>query len=79
VKQVPQKANIAAQEQFRTETLESLVDEAQQGRIEHSSWTPLILFCFLFSDTSIPLPPGSSKAGAAASASVCSEAKFPVI
>jgi len=29
-----EKANIAAQEQFRTETLEPLVDKAQQGKIE---------------------------------------------
>jgi len=34
VKQVPEKANITAQEQFRTETLEPLVDKAQQGKIE---------------------------------------------
>lgn len=34
VKQVPEKANIAAQEHFRTETLEPLVDKAQQGKIE---------------------------------------------
>ena len=34
VKQVPEKANIAAQECFRTETLEPLVDKAQQGQIE---------------------------------------------
>jgi transposase len=34
VKQVPEKANIAAQEHFRTETLEPLVGEAQQGKIE---------------------------------------------
>jgi transposase len=34
VKQVPEKANIDTQEQFRTETLEPLVEEAQQGKIE---------------------------------------------
>jgi transposase len=34
VKQIPEKANIDKQEQFRTETLEPLVEEAQQGRIE---------------------------------------------
>jgi transposase len=34
VKQVPDKANIATQEHFRSETLEPLVDDAQQGKIE---------------------------------------------
>lgn len=34
MKQVPEKANIAAQEHFRTQTLEPLVDEAQRGKIE---------------------------------------------
>jgi transposase len=34
VKQVPEKANIDKQEQFRTETLEPLVEKAQQGKIE---------------------------------------------
>ena len=34
MKQVPEKANISAQEQFRTETLEPLVEKAQQGKIE---------------------------------------------
>ena len=34
VKQVPEKANITAQEHFRTETLEPLVEKAQQGKIE---------------------------------------------
>jgi transposase len=34
VKQVPEKANIAAQEQFRAQTLEPLVKEAQEGKIE---------------------------------------------
>ena len=34
MKQVPEKANITAQELFRTETLEPLVEKAQQGKIE---------------------------------------------
>jgi transposase len=34
VKQVPEKANIEAQEQFRTDILEPLVEQAQQGKIE---------------------------------------------
>jgi transposase len=34
VKQIPEKANIHKQEQFRSETLEPLIDEAQQGKIE---------------------------------------------
>lgn len=34
MKQVPEKANIDAQEHFRTATLEPLVDRAQQGNIE---------------------------------------------
>jgi transposase len=34
VQQVPEKANIAAQEQFRAPTLEPLVKEAQEGKIE---------------------------------------------
>jgi hypothetical protein len=34
VKQVPEKTNIAAQEHFRTQILEPLVGEAQQGKIE---------------------------------------------
>ena len=34
MKQVPEKANIAAQEHFRTETLEPLVEKAQQGKID---------------------------------------------
>jgi transposase len=34
VKQVPEKANIAAQERFRIDILEPLVDKAQQGKIE---------------------------------------------
>lgn len=34
MKQVPEKANIEAQEQFRADTLEPLVEQAQQGKIE---------------------------------------------
>lgn len=34
VKQIPEKANIETQEQFRTETLEPLVKDAQEGKIE---------------------------------------------
>ncbi len=34
MKQVPEKANIDTQEHFRTETLEPLVEKAQQGKIE---------------------------------------------
>jgi transposase len=34
VKQVPEKANIEAQEQFRTDILEPLVEQAQQGKTE---------------------------------------------
>jgi hypothetical protein len=34
VKQVPEKANIEAQEQFRADILEPLVEQAQQGKIE---------------------------------------------
>lgn len=34
MKQVPEKANIEKQEQFRTDILEPLVEQAQQGRIE---------------------------------------------
>ena len=34
MKQVPEKADIARQEQFRAETLEPLVHRAQQGKIE---------------------------------------------
>jgi len=34
VKQVPEKADIARQEQFRTDTLGPLVHQAQQGKIE---------------------------------------------
>jgi len=34
VKQVPEKANIETQEQFRTDILEPLVEQAQHGKIE---------------------------------------------
>jgi transposase len=46
VKQIPAKADVAAQEKFKTETLEPLIEEAQQGNL-HLFFVDAAHFVFL--------------------------------